>query len=186
MKRVFIAAVAILALSVRANAGELPLETLALIDTAGVQETLELQASSFMSYESLDSHSDALHASLELELGVWEGVQVMVGVPFERRVAEVESVSGLGSVEIGASAALLDRPALLLTAGAELAFPASDPRIGEEGVGGGPFLLGDLALGPAHLALRGGVELESSDELEIAPELGAAAYVEIGPLVQSL
>lgn len=170
-----------------ARAVDLPVQTLSLVDTASVQRPLELQTSSLVSYvESSEQHSDTSRASLELELGLLEGVQIAVGVPFERHAVYGESVSGLGSVELGATVALVESERFLLAAGAGLELPASDPAIGEENTAGGPFLLGDVPVGAAHLAFGAGLSFEGADELEIAPELGAAVYMELGPVVPAL
>lgn len=173
--------------SPHAAADDLPLETLALNDTASVQDALELQTTSSVSYlRSDERRSDALRAALELEMGVWDGVQLMAAVPFEHYATPGAAVNGLGSIELGASVALLATEPLLLAAGAELELPASDAVLGEEAISGGPFVLGDLQLGRVHLGGAAGLSLEGADELELVPELGAAAYVALGPLIPAL
>lgn len=187
MKRALLIACSVVAAPLESRATDLPLETLALGDTASVQERLELQTSSYLSYErSADQRFDALGASLELELGVWDRVQVMLAVPFVHQQADLATVNGLAPVELGASAALVDRGRFLLTAGAELELPASDERIGEVGVGGGPFLLADLDLHALHLASSAGLELEAGDELELSPAFGAGIYTSLGPVTPTL
>jgi hypothetical protein len=170
-----------------AGAVELPVATLSLVDTASVQRPLELQTTSLVSYvESSAQRSDTSTASIELSLGLFEGVQVGLGVPYERHAVGGEAVSGLGSVELGATVALVESDRFLLAAGAGLDLPASDPAIGDETTAGGPFLLGDVGLGAAHLALQAGLSFEGAGEPELAPELGAATYAELGPVIPAL
>jgi hypothetical protein len=180
-------AAAIVAGPLPAGAVDLPVAALSLVDTASVQRRLELQTTSSVSYaESPEQHEKSLRAAIELELGLFDGVQVGVGVPFERHAADSESVSGLGSVELGAAVALVESDRFSMAAGAALELPASDPAIGDESAAGGPSLLADVRLGAAHLALGAGLALRGAGELELTPELGAATYVALGPIIPAL
>jgi hypothetical protein len=174
-------------LVVPAHAGELPLETLALNDTASVQEPLELQATLAPSYLRWKRPNvDAYALSGELEFGIVERVQLALEAELVHLTGDGETATGLAHPELRAGLGILDEKAVVLSAGVEAEFPASDPPIGEEAFAAGPFVVVDGAFDTFHVTAGAALELEFAEETELVPSFGGGVYVELGRFVPVL
>jgi hypothetical protein len=167
-----------------AHAGELPLETLALNDTASVQEPLELQVTLAPSYLGWKRPKlDAYALSGELELGIIERVQLALEAELVHLDTDGETATGLANPELRLGVGIFDEKALVLSAGVEAEFPGSDPPIGEDAFAAAPFVVADVAFGMFHVTAGSALELEFGDETELVPQFGGGAYLELGPIV---
>lgn len=144
------------------------------------QDALELQVTSELG-GARASDATLATAELEVELGLTDRLQLAVEVPLAWRATGMERRAGLGNAAAGIMYnPLSDRArGRALSAGLELVFPALSDA-GTDAWGAEAFAVAYEVLGPVHLNLTLGVELERSTadgraerEITLAGSLGA-------------
>jgi len=167
-------------------------QALILFDSAYPQKALELQAT--LGVEGQRSFGDwrALELSLLVELGLTDQLQVEARVPYPWALGGEASGAEDSGIEVGLLYALVQdsRLGLVVSPGLEVQLPVSLSRSASPGLGVSPFVAVAKPLGPAHLHLNVGLEVqpprEGQPDVELRPEATFAATLPTETLVPML